>query len=137
MIVLDTNVLSEPFKSKPSTKVLEWLDGQVAETLYMTTITRAELRFGVLRLPDGKRKKDLTGKIEEVLDLFNGRTLAFDVEASEQLAQILARTERVGQKPPVPDAYIAAIAAAKRFVVATQNVNHFQSTGIPLINPWK
>lgn len=137
MIVLDTNVLSEPFKSKPSTKVLEWLDGQVAETLYMTTITRAELRFGVLRLPDGKRKKDLTGKIEEVLDLFNGRTLAFDVEASEQLAQILARTERVGQKPPVPDAYIAAIAAAKRFAVATQNVNHFQSTGIPLINPWK
>ena len=137
MIVLDTNVLSEPFKSKPSTKVLEWLDGQVAETLYMTTITRAELRFGVLRLPDGKRKKDLTGKIEEVLDLFNGRTLAFDVEASEQLAQILARTERVGQKPPVPDAYIAAIAAAKRFAVATQNVNHFQSIGIPLINPWK
>jgi len=137
MIVLDTNVLSEPFKSKPSTKVLEWLDGQVAETLYMTTITRAELRFGVLRLPDGKRKKDLTGKIEEVLDLFNGRTLAFDVEASEQLAQILARTERVGQKPPVPDAYIAAIAAAKRFAVATQNVSHFQSTGIPLINPWK
>jgi predicted nucleic acid-binding protein len=136
MIVLDTNVLSEPFKSKPSTKVLEWLDGQVAETLYMTTITRAELRFGVLRLPDGKRKKDLTGKIEEVLDLFNGRTLAFDVEASEQLAQILARTEKVGQKPPVPDAYIAAIAAAKRFAVATQNVNHFQSTGIPLINPW-
>ena len=137
MIVLDTNVLSEPFKSKPSTKVLEWLDAQVAETLYMTTITRAELRFGVLRLPDGKRKKDLTGKIEEVLDLFNGRTLAFDVEASEQLAQILARTERVGQKPPVPDAYIAAIAAAKRFAVATQNANHFQSTGIPLINPWK
>ena len=137
MIVLDTNVLSEPFKSKPSTKVLEWLDGQVAETLYMTTITRAELRFVVLRLPEGKRKKDLTGKIEEVLDLFNGRTLAFDVEASEQLAQILARTERVGQKPPVPDAYIAAIAAAKRFAVATQNVNHFQSTGIPLINPWK
>jgi predicted nucleic acid-binding protein len=137
MIVLDTNVLSEPFKSKPSTKVLEWLDGQVAETLYMTTITRAELRFGVLRLPDGKRKKDLTGKIEEVLDLFNGRTLAFDVEASEQLAQILARNERVGQKPPVPDAYIAAIAAAKRFAVATQNVNHFQSIGIPLINPWK
>ena len=91
----------------------------------------------VLRLPDGKRKKDLTGKIEEVLDLFNGRTLAFDVEASEQLAQILARTERVGQKPPVPDAYIAAIAAAKRFAVATQNVNHFQSIGIPLINPWK
>jgi toxin FitB len=136
MIVLDTNVLSEPFKSKPSTKVLEWLDGQVAETLFMTTITRAELRVGVLRLPDGKRKKELTAKIEEVLDLFNGRMLAFDVEASEQLAQILARTEKVGQKPPVPDAHIVAIAAAKRFAVATQNVNHFQSTGVPLINPW-
>ena len=136
MIVLDTNVLSEPFKSKPSAKVLEWLDGQVAETLYMTTITRAELRFGVLRLPDGKRKQDLAGKIEEVLNLFNNRMLAFDVEAAEQLGEIMARTEKVGQKPPVPDAYIAAIAAAKGFAVATQNVDHFRSSGVPLINPW-
>ncbi len=136
MIVLDTNVLSEPFKSKPSAKVLEWLDSQVAETLYMTTITRAELRFGVLRLPDGKRKQDLAARIEEVLNLFNDRMLAFDVEAAEQFAEILARTEKVGQKPPVPDAYIAAIAAAKRFAVATQNVDHFRSSGVPLINPW-
>ena len=136
MIILDTNVLFEPFKSKPSAKVLEWLDSQVAETLYMTTITRAELRFGVLRLPDGKRKQDLTAKIEEVFNLFNNRMLAFDVEAAEQLAEILARTEKVGQKPPIPDAYIAAIAAAKGFAVATQNVNHFRSSGIPLINPW-
>jgi toxin FitB len=136
MIVLDTNVLSEPFKSKPSTKVLEWLDSQVAETLYTTTITRAELRFGVLRLPDGRRKNDLAAKIEEVLRLFDDRMLAFDVEAAEQLAQLLARTEKVGQKPPVPDAYIAAIAAAKGFSVATQNVDHFRSSGIPVINPW-
>jgi predicted nucleic acid-binding protein len=136
MIVLDTNVLSEPFKSKPSAKVLEWLDGQVAETLYTTTITRAELRFGVLRLPDGKRKQDLAAKIEEVFNLFNDRMLAFDVEAAEQLAEILARTEKVGQRPPVPDAYIVAIAAAKGFAVATQNVDHFRSSGLPLINPW-
>jgi predicted nucleic acid-binding protein len=136
MIVLDTNVLSEPFRSKPSTKVLEWLDSQVAETLYLTTVTRAELRFGVLRLPDGKRKNDLAAKIEEVLGLFKERTLSFDVESAEQLAQILARTEKIGQKPPVPDAYIAAIAAANRFAVATQNVVHFQSTDVPLINPW-
>ena len=136
MIVLDTNVLSEPFKSKPFTKVLEWLDSQVAETLYTTTITRAELRFGVLRLPDGRRKNDLAAKIEEVLHLFDDRMLAFDVEAAEQLAQLLARTEKVGQKPPVPDAYIAAIAAAKGFSVATQNVDHFRSSGIPVIYPW-
>jgi hypothetical protein len=137
MILLDTNVLSEPLKSKPFPKVIEWLDSQAAETLHLSTVSYAELRFGVLRLPDGKRKNDLAVKVEQVLNLFKDRTLTFDLEAAEHLAQILTRTEKICRKTPAPDAYIAAIAMARGFAVATRNVDHFQDTGVSVINPWK
>ena len=137
MILLDTNVLSEPLQSKPSRKVVEWLDSQAAETLYLSAISYAELRFGVLPLPQGKRKNALGAKVEQALNLFKDRTLAFDIEAAEHLAQILTRTERIGRKTPAPDAYIAAIAMARGFAVATRNVDHFQDTGVSVINPWK
>jgi len=137
MILLDTNVLSEPLKSKPFPKVIEWLDRQAAETLHLSTVSYAELRFGILRLPDGKRKNDLAVKVEQVLNLFKDRTLTFDLEAAEHLAQILSHTEKIGRKTPAPDAYIAAIAMARGFAVATRNVDHFQGTGVSVINPWE
>lgn len=137
MILLDTNVLSEPLQSKPSLKVVEWLDSQAAETLYLSAISVAELRFGVLRLPHSKRKNELGAKVEQALDLFKDRTLAFDLPAAEHLAQILTRTEKIGKKTPAPDAYIAAIAMAHGFAVATRNLNHFKDTGISVINPWE
>lgn len=137
MILLDTNVLSEPLKSKPSPNVIEWLDRQVAETLHLSTVSYAELRFGGLRLPHGKRKNDLAAKVEQVLNLFKDQTLTFDLVAAEQLAQILTRTEKMGRKTPAPDAYIAAIAMAHGFAVATRNVDHFQDTGVSVINPWE
>jgi toxin FitB len=136
MILLDTNVVSEPLRSKPSSKVIEWLDSQAAETLYLSTVSYAELRFGVLRLPDGKRKNDLVAEVEQVLNLFKDRILTFDLEAAEHLAQILARTEKIGRKTPAPDAYIAAIAMARGFAVTTRNVDHFRDTGVSVINPW-
>lgn len=137
MIVLDTNVLSEPFKSMPSSKCLEWLDDQAAETLYISTVSYAELRTGILRMPDGKRKSDLAVKITEVLELFKQRTLSFDVESAEQLAQIVVRIAKIGRKAEAPDTYIAAIAAARGFAVATRNVKHFERTGVTVINPWE
>lgn len=137
MILLDTNVLSEPLQSKPSPKVVEWLDSQAAETLYLSAISYAELRFGILRLPHGKRKNELGAKVEQALSLFKGRTLAFDLGAAEHLAQILTRTEKIGRKTPAPDAYIAAIAMAHGFAVATRNVDHFQDCGVTVINPWE
>ena len=137
MILLDTNVLSEPLQSKPSQKVVEWLDSQAAETLYLSAISYAELRFGVMRLPQGKRKNKLGTKVDQALNLFKDRTLAFDIEAAEQLAQILTRTEKIGRKTPAPDAYVAAIAMARGFAVATRNVDHFQDTGVSIVNPWK
>jgi len=136
MIVLDTNVLSEPLKTRPDPKVLAWLDAQAAETLYMSTISYAELRFGVLKMPDGKRRNDLAAQIERAMELFKDRMLEFNVKAAEQLAQIGARCEKIGKPATAPDAYIAAIAAANGFSVATRNVDHFKHTGVAVINPW-
>ncbi len=137
MIVLDTNVISEPLKSMPEPKVMAWLDDQADETLFITAIGRAELRFGVLKLPDGKRKNALAAQIEQVLDLFKNRTLDFDIAASDKLAEIAARCEKTGKPAVAPDAYIAACAAARGFAVATRNVRHFEPTGVRVINPWK
>ena len=137
MIVLDTNVLSEPLRMRPDPKVLAWLDAQAAETLFMSTISHAELRFGVLKMPEGKRRNDLAAQIERALELFKDRTLEFDVNAAEQLAQIVARCEKMGKPATAPDAYIAAIAAAHGFSVATRNVDHFKHMGVRVINPWE
>ena len=137
MIVLDTNVLSEPLKTRPDLKVLAWLDAQAAKTLYMSTISYAELRFGVLKMPDGKRRNDLAAQIERAMELFKDRMLEFNVKAAEQLAQIGARCKEIGKPATAPDAYIAAIAAASGFSVATRNVDHFKHTGVRVINPWE
>ena len=137
MIVLDTNVLSEPLKSSPAPKVMEWLDKQVADTLFMTTISRAEILFGVSRLPDGKRKAVLAAQIELVLELFKDRMLDFDAAAADHLAKIATHCEKIGRQAKAPDSYIAAIAAARGFAVATRDVRHFEHTGVPLINPWE
>lgn len=137
MILLDANVLSEPLRSKPFPKVIEWLDRQAAETLHLSTISYAELRFGVRRMPEGKRKNDLAARVEQALHLFKDRTLTFDLEAADRLAQILTRTEKIGRKMPAPDAYIAAIAMAPGFAVATRNVDRFQDTGVSVVNPWE
>jgi predicted nucleic acid-binding protein len=137
VIVLDTNVLSEPLKAVPEPKVMEWLDNQEVETLFITAVSRAELRIGVLRLPDGRRKSALAAQVERVLDLFKDRTLDFDAAAADKLAQIAVRCEKIGKRATAPDAYIAACADARGFTVATRNVEHFEPTGVRLINPWE
>lgn len=137
MIVLDTNVVSESLKARPEPKVLDWLDRQSAETLFITAIGRAELLFGVLKLPDGKRKTALTAQVERVLALFKNRTLAFDAASADELARIAARCEKIGRPAVAPDAYVAACAAARRFAVATRNLRHFEHTGIRMVNPWE
>jgi predicted nucleic acid-binding protein len=137
VIVLDTNVVSEPLKSQPSSKVMEWLDRQAAETLFITAISRAELRHGVLKLPDSKRKNALAAHIDRVFNLFEGRTLSYEEAAADQLALIAAHCEKMGKRAVAPDAYIAACAAAHDFAVATRNVSHFEHTGVRVINPWE
>ena len=137
MIVLDTNVLSEPLRSRPEPKVLQWLDHQNAETLFITAISRAELRFGVLKLPEGRRRNALAAQIEQVLELFAERTLPFDAASADRLAEIAAYCEKQGRRALAPDAYIAACAAARNFAVATRNIDDFLHTGVRVINPWE
>ena len=137
MIVLDTNVLSEPLKSIPTPRVIESPDDQATDTLFMTAISHAELRFEVLKMPDGRHKNALAAKIEQVLDLFKNRTLDFDAAAADHLARITADCKKIGRPAMGPDTFIAAIVAVRDFAVATPNVRHFERLGISVINPWE
>jgi predicted nucleic acid-binding protein len=137
VIILDTNVISEMFKPAPDTHVIEWLDRQEPETLYMSTVTQAELKYGVCRLPEGSRRERLLTGIQEVLDLMAGRVLPFDAISADQLAMAGVKAERLGAGIVAPDAYIAATALARGFTVATRNTRHFTPMGVTVINPWE
>ena len=136
MIVLDTDVVSEAMKPGPHPEVRAWLDEQAAETLYLTSVTLAELLFGIGTLPRGKRKDALTRTLEGVLQLFTGRVLPFDLDAARHYAALAVAARTAGKGFPTPDGYIAAIAAARGFSVATRDVAPFRAAGIEVIDPW-
>jgi toxin FitB len=137
MIVLDTNVVSEPLKSEPDANVIRWLSKQAPETLFITAITSAELRSGVELMPRGRRRDALANAIDsEVLTLFDGRVLAFDSECAMPFGLIIAKANKAGNRIGFPDAAIAAISLLHGFQVATRNVNGFAATGVKIINPW-
>jgi predicted nucleic acid-binding protein len=137
VIVLDTNVVSEAMKPTPDTAVLAWLNEQAAETLYLTSVTLAELLFGIRALPTGKRQNLLDRALEDLLALFADRVLTFDVEAARHYADLAVKTRANGRRFSTPDGYIAAIAASNGFMVATRDVAPFQAAGLPVINPWE
>ncbi len=136
MIILDTNVVSETMKPLPDVVVLAWLNAQVAETLYLTSVTLAELYLGVAALPSGKRKERLAAVVEGLADLYAGRILYFDAHAAQHYAQLAMTTRRRGRGFPTPDGYIAAMAAAHGFAVATRDTAPFEAAGLKVINPW-
>ncbi len=136
MIVLDTNVISEAMREAPDRKVRDWLNDQAAETLYLTSITLAELRYGIGVLAAGRRRDRLAAMLDELLDLFGGRILAFDAAAARHYAPLAVAARSAGKGFPTPDGYIAAIAAAHGFTVATRDVAPFAAAGITVINPW-
>jgi len=137
MIILDTNVVSEGLRVAPDPRVLAWLDAQDIETLFLATISLAELRYGVAALPDGKRKEALRVALEDrLVGLFSGRFLSFDIEASAAYANARARAKADGYALGAADGYIAGIAAARGFAVATRDIAPFEKAGVPVINPW-
>jgi predicted nucleic acid-binding protein len=137
MILLDTNVVSEPLRHAPEAKVIEWIDAQLLETLYLSAITVAELRAGVALLPSGKRRTGLHESLEKrVLPLFTGRVLAFDLACTQAYAELMAKARTAGLAIAATDGYIAAIAAAHGFAVATRDTNPFEAAGATVINPW-
>lgn len=137
MIVLDTNVISETFKPDPSPPVLEWLDANAPETLYLTSIALAELRLGIAILPTGKRRDGLQNVLENVvLPRFSGRVLSFDEAASAAFAQLQSTARAEGRTLPTMDGLIASICRTHGFGLATRNIDDFLWTGIDLIDPW-
>ncbi|MEZ5602180.1 MAG: type II toxin-antitoxin system VapC family toxin [Candidatus Competibacteraceae bacterium] len=137
MIVLDTNVVSEAMKAAPNPAVLAWLDEQAAETLYLSSVTLAELLFGIGVLPAGRRKEALTQMLDGLLALFEDRVLAFDTDAARRYADLAVTARAAGKGFPTPDGYIAAIAKARGFTVATRDVAPFKAVGLNVINPWE
>ena len=137
MILLDTNVVSEALKPEPNPSVRAWLDAQAAETLFLSSVTVAELLFGVGALPEGKRKDSLAALIDGMLDLFGSRILPFDADAARRYADIAVKARAAGRGFPTPDGYIAAIAAAHGFAVASRDTSAFDAAGLPVIDPWK
>ncbi len=138
MILLDTNVISEPLRPVPEVRVIQWLDAQPLETLYLAAITVAELRAGVALLPAGKRRAALQDSLEnEVLPLFAGRILSFDLACTKAYAELLAKVRMAGSGIQAADAFIAAVALANGFSVATRDTYPFRAAGLSVIDPWK
>jgi predicted nucleic acid-binding protein len=138
MIVLDTNVVSEAMRPSAHLAVVEWLNRQVAETLFLTSVTLAELLFGINTMPAGRRKDALAKTLDSLLlELYGNRILSFDAEAARCYARLATKARAAGRGFPTPDGYIAAIASAKGYVVATRDKGPFEAAGVPTINPWE
>jgi toxin FitB len=105
MILLDTNIVSEAMKPQPDPSVRDWLDAQVAETLFLSSVTVAELLFGIGVLPDGKRKDNLTAALHGVMELFGSHILSFDTDAAQRYAVLAVRARSAGKGFPTPDGY--------------------------------
>ena len=137
MIVLDTNVVSEAMKPQPHPIVRAWLNAQAAETLYLSSVTLAELLFGISTLPNGKRRNMLSEALDGLMGLFENRVLSFDFAAACQYAELAVTARTAGRGFPVPDGYIAAIAASHGFKIASRDMAPFEAVGIDVINPWE
>ena len=137
MIVLDTNVLSALMRTKPEAVVVEWLDRQPADSVWLTSITVFEARLGLARLPNGRRRSGLERAFDRVLtEDLSSRVIAFDEMAAVTAAQIAADRQRAGRIVDLRDTLIAGIAQARRATIATRNTRHFEGLDVPVVDPW-
>ena len=136
MILVDTNVISELWRIAPDPGVLAWVDAQAIETLYLSAVTVAELRFGVASMPQGRRRTVYQERLErEVLPAFTGRVLPFDLDASQACASLMARARRDGKALDMADGCIAATASSRALMVATREVAPYLAAGVKVIDP--
>jgi toxin FitB len=137
MIILDTNVVSDPLSPKPDHSCLAWLNSQDLADLYLTSTTLFEIEFGMHLLKEGNRKQKLAEEIRIHRDqLFAGRILSFDAESAGICARIFASLIALGRQPKLADCQIASIAMRHGFALATRNTKDFQHEGLRVINPW-
>jgi len=137
VIILDTNVLSALMRTRPETAVVDWLDRQPADSVWLTSITIFEARFGLALLPKGRKRMGLERAFDRVLkeDLSN-RVLDFDSVAAAAAAQLAADRQRAGRVADLRDTLIAGIAQARRATIATRNARHFEGLDVPVVDPW-
>ena len=137
MIILDTNVLSELMRPKPSARVLAWVARQPEADLFTTSITEAEIFYGIEVLPKGRRREHLTAAAELVFtEDFSGRVYSFDSAAARAFSKIASSRRTSGRPISHADAQIAAIAKTKRAKVATRDVKGFEQCGVDVVDPW-
>jgi toxin FitB len=137
MIILDTNVLSALMRVTPDTAVVDWLDRQPAESIWITSVTLFEAHLGVKLLPKGKRQRSLEAALDQLVteDLGN-RVLDFDSSAAVEAAALAAARQKGGRPVDMRDTQIAGIALARKASIATRNVGHFEDVKVPIVNPW-
>jgi len=138
VIILDTNIISELMRPKPEASVVAWLNAQHENEIATTTIAEAELRYGICRLPHGRRREQIQVTVEQILREFStDRILSFDQAAAREYGEMAARREHNGLPISAADCQIASIVLANRAKLATRNTKDFLECGIELINPWQ
>jgi predicted nucleic acid-binding protein len=138
MVILDSNVISEFMEEKPDERVLRWFDLQSQLSLWTTTVTLFELRYGVLAMPAGKRRGALEAHLERWLaEILERRVLSFDETAAEHAAELAAGRRRTGRPGELRDTMIAGIVLASHAKLATRNVKHFDDIASSVVNPWE
>lgn len=138
MIIIDTNIISELMKPTPSSRVILWLDQQEVTQLFITTITIAEIAYGLHTLPQGNRRNSLEDIFNTaIMEAFTHRILAFDQPAAYQYGKIMAHRKEIGRPLGVPDGQICAIAHNNNAMIATRNIRDFENCGIKLVNPFE
>jgi predicted nucleic acid-binding protein len=136
-IVLDTNVLSELMKPQGLITVKSWVGAQSRENLYITSITKAEILYGIAILPDGKRSRMLRESAQAMFrEDFARQMLDFDEQAASCFAEIAAHRKKIGKPIAQADGQIAAICLANNATIATRNVDDFLDCQIEIVNPW-
>ena len=137
MIILDTNVLSALMQQQPDAQVVAWLDNQPAESIWISSITLFEARYGLALLAPGQRKSLLQERFDQLLqDDLDNRVLLFDANAATQAAQLAAQRKARGRPVDMRDTFIAGIALARLATLATRNTRHFDDLPVPVVNPW-
>ena len=136
MIVLDTNVVSELMRPEPDPQIAMWVRSRDRQELCTTSVTLAEVRYGITRLPDGRRKEILLAAADDIFGTFADQVLPVDAAAAEQYAVIASSRERAGRPISGFDALIASVCKSRGATLATRNLPDFEGTGIDLVNPW-
>lgn len=138
MIVLDTNVISELMRSLPNPAVTNWIDKHPVESLFLSAVGEAELRFGIAIMSAGQRRDVLSAEIEAMLrEDFADRVLPFDSNAARAYAEIAASRRVAGRPDAEFDCQIPAIARSRSMATATRNIRDFEGVGINILNPWE